>query len=74
MFEEVAADQVVDDPERYNTLLWLGHSYLGAEDYQRARNCYKEIVESPLATSFDKEAAEKALSKISNLSAKRFID
>ena len=64
MFEEVAARQVADDPERYNTLLWLGHSYLGAKDYRRARNCYKEIVESPHATSLDKDAAEKTLAKI----------
>lgn len=63
-FEEVAGYQSHDDPERYNTLYWLGHSYLGLRDYESARNCYTEITESPYATDFDKEGAKHALSEL----------
>ena len=63
-FEEVAGYQSHDDPERYNTLYWLGHSYLGLRDYESARNCYTEITESPYATDFDKEGAKQALSEL----------
>lgn len=63
-FEEVAGYQSHDDPERYNTLHWLGHSFLGLRDYERARNCYTQITESPYATEFDKEGAKKALSEL----------
>ena len=63
-FEEVAGYQSHEDPERYNTLHWLGHSYLGIRNYERARNCYAQITESPYATDFDKEGAKKALSEL----------
>jgi tetratricopeptide (TPR) repeat protein len=63
-FKQVATYQAHHDPERYNTLHWLGHSYLGSKDYERARGCYTQITESPYATEIDKEGARKALCEL----------
>jgi tetratricopeptide (TPR) repeat protein len=64
LFEEVLGYQSDDDPDRYNTLLWLGHCYFAVGDYGKARDCYAPVTISPHAVDVDREAARKALSNL----------
>ncbi|MGH7770984.1 MAG: tetratricopeptide repeat protein, partial [Candidatus Binatia bacterium] len=70
LFEEVLGYQLDDDPDRYNTLVWLGHCYFAIGDNGKALDCYEKVTISPHAVDLDKEAAQKALSDLPQPSGK----
>lgn len=72
LFEEVLGYQLDDDPDRYNTLLWLGHCYFAIGDNAKARDCYEQVTISPHAVEADKEAARKSLTNVPKLPGKTF--
>lgn len=70
LFEQVLGYQLDDDPDRYSTLLWLGHCYFAIGDNAKARDCYEKVTVSPHAVDLDKEAAREALSNVPQHSGK----
>ena len=63
-FEEALAYYSKDDPYRPSVLHWLGHSYFGAEDHAKARQCYEELLSAPHASEEQKASAQKNLSRL----------
>ena len=63
-FEEVLTYLPSDDPDRPNTLVWLGHCYLATEAQEKARDCFEEVLTSSNVTETDKASALVGLGDI----------
>lgn len=60
-FEETLTVCAKDDPYRCHVLLWLGYSCHAMETYARARQCFEEVLASPLASDDEKASARKGI-------------
>jgi tetratricopeptide (TPR) repeat protein len=60
-FEEVLGQQPETDPDRWNTVIWLGSCYLGLGDYSKEQECYQRVLASRYAADADKLLARQKL-------------
>jgi tetratricopeptide (TPR) repeat protein len=60
-FEEVLGQQPETDPDRWNTVIWLGSCYLGLGDYSKEQECYQRVLASRHAADADKLLARQKL-------------
>jgi len=60
-YSEVLRCKAKDVPSHWTALYWLGRSYEAKEDYGKARDCWAEVLASPIATEDDKRLARQGL-------------
>jgi tetratricopeptide (TPR) repeat protein len=63
-FQEVLTYYARDDSYYSRTLLWLGYSYQGKGDIDKAQECYEEVLILPHASADEKASARKGLSRL----------
>jgi tetratricopeptide (TPR) repeat protein len=63
-FEEAALCYHLDEPHRFNILLWLGNSYEGSGNHLKAQRCFETVLTSPHASEADKVSAQEGLSRL----------
>jgi len=60
-YEEVLGHYGETDPNRWNTMIWLGSSYQGLGNYAKEQECYQRVLASRYAADADKVLARKKL-------------
>jgi tetratricopeptide (TPR) repeat protein len=60
-YEEVLGHYPETDPNRWNTMIWLGSCYQGLGAYAKEQECYQRVLASRYAADADKLLARKKL-------------
>ena len=63
-FEEVLLSCPNDETYRCHALLWLGYSCHALGSHSRARDCFEEVLTSPVASEDEKTSARKGLARL----------
>jgi tetratricopeptide (TPR) repeat protein len=60
-FEEALGHYSETKPNHWNTFIWLASCYEGLENYEKAQECYQQVLGSRHATEHDKVLARRRL-------------
>lgn len=60
-FEEVLSYQPEDDPDHWNTLIWLGNCYETMGDHGKAQDCFEKVLASANSLEADKKLARRGV-------------
>ncbi|HSE85671.1 MAG TPA: tetratricopeptide repeat protein [Candidatus Binatia bacterium] len=60
-YEEILGHYPESDPNRWNTMIWLGSCYQGLGAYAKEQECYQRVLAARCAADADKVLARKKL-------------
>lgn len=63
IFQEVLQYHSRDESHYWNAVLWLGHCHKAVGSYDKARECFERVLNSPYASDSDKDSAREGLER-----------